>query len=72
MRASKMSGEEAPLEETKLTNHSSRVSLINSTSSVNYMTQDILYIGESDLGSKSETGRGVICEKPSRRKVKKP
>ena len=34
---------------------------------VNYMRQDTLYIGESDLGSKSERGRGVICEKPSRR-----
>jgi len=34
---------------------------------VNYIRQDTLYIGESDLGSKSERGRGVICEKPSRR-----
>jgi len=35
------------------------------------MRQDILYIGESDLGSKSERGSGVIYEKPSRRWVKK-
>jgi len=31
------------------------------------MMQNTLNIGESDLGSKSEGGRGVICEKPSRR-----
>jgi len=35
------------------------------------MRQDILYIGDSDLGSKSERRRSVICEKPSRRWVKK-
>ena len=31
------------------------------------MRQDTRYIGESDLGSKSEMGRGVIYEKPSKR-----
>jgi len=45
----------------------SRDSLLYSNSSVNYTRQDTFYIGESDLGSKSERGRGVICEKPSRR-----
>jgi len=31
------------------------------------MRQDTLYIGENDLGSKSERGRDAICEKPYRR-----
>jgi len=32
-----------------------------------YIRQDTIYIGESDLGSKSKKGRGVIYEKPSRK-----
>jgi len=34
------------------------------------MRQDTLYIGDNDLGSKSERDRDIICEKPSKRYVK--